>query len=221
MIPVSEAVEAANRLKDQLYFGRVADGDQRASSLFTRLLAWTLNPTGNLDSWGCLSKNPGESGVDGFSDDALCYGSDPSDLNNVIDMIGGAGAPGARLSDARTEPKERRATNLWVRPQKLSLEQMRYLNPAHEELNGGKPPVVVVPPPAGVDYSAAFANLAAQLQAMNFRMDAMDARADDTQARVKDVRETLKNGLAITVEATGSNRLLGSITLKGNGVAKG
>ena len=107
------------------YFDRAATGDQRAASLFARLVAYRLNPTGAADSWGWLTKQPGETQVDGYAEDAIVYGSTPSDLVNVVDLVVGAGAPGARIAWQAGKP--RRPSNTWERPRPLTEAEMDYL----------------------------------------------------------------------------------------------
>lgn len=139
---LNRAVTAARHLEQQGYFERVRQGDQKAASLFARLTAYTLNPSGDGDDYGCLSKSPSETQVDGFAEDAICYTDNPADRMNVVDLINGAGAPGASIGGAA---KERRESNKWVKPVPLSDEQMAYLRP-------GGPPTPQPPQPPGFPY---------------------------------------------------------------------
>lgn len=132
---VNRAVAKANELKAAGYFGRVQQGDQRAASYFVRELAFQLNPNGNPSDYGALSKSPGETQVDGFAEDAICFGNQDADRQNVVDMINGAGAPGASIGGAI---KERRENNRWVKPAALTDDQRSYL------LSGGQP--IPIPP---------------------------------------------------------------------------
>lgn len=135
---LNRAIAAAKSLEAQGYFEKARQGDQKAASLFARHTAYTLNPSGDPDDYGCLSKSPGESQVDGFAEDAICYTDDPADRQNVVDLINGAGAPNASIGGS---VKERRENNKWVRPQALSVEQMTYLR------SGGMPPQPQPPMP--------------------------------------------------------------------------
>jgi hypothetical protein len=140
---LQRAVTAAKLRESQGYFVRAEAGDQRAASLFVRLVADDLNPSGKTTDYGWLSKQPGESQVDGYAEDAIVFGADPADIQNVVDLINGAGAPGASIGGA---VKERRPTNLWVAPKPLTVGELNYL------LEGGVPGPVPppVPPPAPV-----------------------------------------------------------------------
>lgn len=136
---LQRAIAAAHAREAQGYFERARKGDQKAASLFVRLVADDLNPLGVGTGYGWLSKSPGERQVDGFAEDAICYGANPSDLQNVVDLVNGAGAPGATIGGSI---KERRPNNKWVKPQQLTDEEMSYL------LSGGQP--VPIPPPRPV-----------------------------------------------------------------------
>lgn len=128
-IPINafnRAIAMARELESQGYFSRVREGDQRAASYFARLVAHRLNPAGLLSDFGWLSKSPGESQVEGFAEDAIVYSNDESNLENVIDLVNGAGAPGASIGGGI---KPRRPNNRWVKPEPLTDEQMKYLRP--------------------------------------------------------------------------------------------
>ena len=131
---LDRAIAQARVRESQGYFTRVAAGDQVAASLFVRLVAHDLNPQGFTSEYGWLSKTPGETNVDGWAEDAICANADPNDLMNVVDMVNGAGAPGASIGGS---VKQRRPTNRWVRPQPLTDAEVAYL------LEGSQP----VPPP--------------------------------------------------------------------------
>lgn len=140
---LQRAIAAARAREAQGYFARVKAGDQRAASLFARLVANDLNPSGYVNDYGWLSKSPGESQVDGYAEDAICGNADPNDLANVVDLVNGAGAPGASIGGA---VKERRSSNKWVKPLQLTTAELDYL------LAGGQPipshpPEVVQPYP--------------------------------------------------------------------------
>lgn len=126
----------------QGYFEKARSGDQRAASLFARLIAYDVNPTGTGSEVGCLSKTLGETNVDGFAEDAVCCNNAPSDLQNVLDLVNGTGAPNASIPSRVlvSDLKQRRVENLWVKPQPLSAADMGYL------LSGGPPPLPPQPP---------------------------------------------------------------------------
>lgn len=116
----------ANDLVAQGYFERAHDGDERAASLFARLVASTANPTGKSFSWGWLKKTGGGFNVDGFADGAIVYGNDPSDVNNVVKIVTQVGSDHAGIGDA-VQP--RRESDIWFRPQPLSPAELLYLRP--------------------------------------------------------------------------------------------
>lgn len=140
---LKRAITAARKLEAQGYFERVREGSQKAASLFARLVAWELNPAGDPGDFGCLSKSPGESQVDGFAEDAIVYGNDPEDRENVIDLVNGAGAPGASIGGAI---RPRRSHNLWVKPQPLTASQLLFLRPSGEPPPPPPPPTPQYPP---------------------------------------------------------------------------
>lgn len=145
---LQRVADQANVRKSQGYFGRAESGDKRACSLFARLVGCDLNPSGKASDYGWLSKVPPESNEDGYADDALCYTADPSNLLNVVDLINGAGAPGATIPARIDAPKERRSTNLWVKPQPLTAEELSYL------MSGGSPQPPQPPQPTIPSYEA-------------------------------------------------------------------
>ena len=120
-------IDTLRRLEQEGFFERARNGDHRACGLFARLAAFTLNPSGAPAGWGCLRKTGGGQNVEGFAEDAIVLGNDPSNLNNVVDIIGGAGAPGASLGFGGFLP--RRSSDVWERPVPLTAEQMKHLRP--------------------------------------------------------------------------------------------
>jgi hypothetical protein len=121
---LQRAINQAKVRESQGYFTKVKVGDQKAASLFVKLIAFDLNPTGSGADFGWLSKSSGETQVDGFAEDAICFTSDPSNLQNVVDMVNGAGAPNASIGGG---VKERRVNNLWVKPKALTAEELTYI----------------------------------------------------------------------------------------------
>lgn len=209
------AITVARDLESRGYFERVRQGDQRAASYFARLVAYEGNKWGAGDSFGWLSKTHGESQVDGYAEDAIVYGDNPGELENVIDLVNGAGAPGASIGGA---VKPRRENNRWVKPQALSVEQMRYLNPAYD------PAPTPVPTPTPQPPSNELAPIKAQLEALTNVVGSLvvaitELHNDnaDIKNKVSDVRKALSNGLAI--DAQGKIPFAGSVSLKGS--AKG
>lgn len=140
-------LERANRVAKQLeaegFFEKVRAGSQKAASLFARLVAFRLNPRGDESDFGCLSKSPGETQVDGFAEDAIVFSNDPSDLANVVDLVNGAGAEGANIPDTYGT-KPRRSHNRWIKPAALTETQLLFLRPS------GQPPAP--PPPVKPQY---------------------------------------------------------------------
>lgn len=130
------------------YFDKARAGDHRACGLFARLVAYRLNPTGDPNGWGWLTKQPGQKQVEGYSEDGIVYGSDPNDLQNVVDIIIGAGQPNARTA---WQPQPRRANNTWERPRPLTALELNYLKAgsvSHPEPVPAPQPHVCPPPPA-------------------------------------------------------------------------
>lgn len=142
------------QLVEQGYFDRVARGDQRAAGLFTRLAAYALNPNGDPSGWGALRKTGGGHNVEGYSEDAIVLGNDTGNRRNVRDIIGGAGAPGARLQWGGFV--ERRESDIWERPAPLNAEQMAYLRDG-QPAPGPTPPT---PQPAPCDLRPVLDTLA-------------------------------------------------------------
>lgn len=141
MEPLERAITAARAREALGYFAKAKAGDQRAASLFARLVAYDLNPQGSIVEFGWLTKSPAESNVEGYAEDAIVLGNDPAHLSNVIDLINGAGAPGASIGGAW---KPRRPTNLWVAPKPLTAEEFAYLGASQPPV---QPPAPCVFPP--------------------------------------------------------------------------
>lgn len=176
----------ADQVASEGYFTKCANGDIRACSLFARLVAFRLNPTANPSSWGWLSKNPGESGQDGYADDAIVYSADPSNLTNVIDLVGGSGAPGARLQWGGPNP--RRPNNQWVAPRALTSAELEYLKPGA----GGTPTPGPAPPPTpAVNLKPvldALDAISAKVDALTIRVDAVASIADAAREQAEQAK---------------------------------
>jgi hypothetical protein len=123
------SIDVLRNLEANGYFEKARNGDHRACGLFARLAAFSLNPSGDPGGWGCLRKTGGGANVEGYSEDAIVLGSDPNNLHNVVDIIGGAGAPGARLAGSLDGFVNRRTSDVWEAPKALTDEQMSYLKP--------------------------------------------------------------------------------------------
>lgn len=134
---LQRAITAARTREAQGYFTRVKAGDQRAASLFVRLVAHDLNPDRYFGDYGWLTKSPGETQVEGFAEDAICFGADPADLQNAVDMVAGTGAPGASISG---NVMPRRTNNLWYPPEPLTAEELAYLTEGSAPPQTGQPP---------------------------------------------------------------------------------
>jgi len=141
---LKRAENCAKQLEAQGYFHRAKTGDQRAASYFARLTAYTLNPGGHALDYGTLTKPAGGSNVDGYAEDAIVFGNDPTNLMNVVDLVNGAGAPGATIGAGDVKP--RRAQDLWEQPKPLTRAEVEYLlegsAPAFGVPTGGSAPAV-------------------------------------------------------------------------------
>lgn len=122
----AEVRQAANALIEQGFFDKCALGDARACSYFVRLLVYQLNPAGDPSRPGALRKGGGHE-IDGYAEDALALNANPADLFNVVDAVGGTGAPGARFQ--WDGPKPRREHDKWEAPRPLSQAELNYLRP--------------------------------------------------------------------------------------------
>lgn len=132
------AVEIAHALQRTGYFTRVQTGDERAASLFARLVALKANPTGKTSDFGWLRKTGGGFNVEGFADGAIVFGADPNDRHNVLKIVTQIGTDHAGIGDA---DQERREEDIWFKPHSLTFEELRYLNSSHEDgtIPGGLP----------------------------------------------------------------------------------
>jgi hypothetical protein len=99
-------------------------GNGTACFRFVYDLAQSINPTCDPNSWGLLSKNPGEwqctrsgcgnFGGEGFGEDIITHGG----WNPILlwDVIIGAGAPGSILAAVPIPRHDRRPGNNWACP---------------------------------------------------------------------------------------------------------
>lgn len=223
----------AHAVANEGYFDKCGAGEMRACSYFARLVAWRLNPTGDPSSWGWLSKPDGGSNVEGWADDAMVYGQGQ---HNVIDLVGGAGASGARVQWGGPHP--RRPSNLWVAPQPLTKAELDYLKPGSGP--APKPPPVppTVPPVNLQPVLEAVAQLRALVEQLHAKQDAQAAQLaqvgaaavdaatqaaaasagqQGTRNRVEDVLTAVdlaRQALANPPEYSGPAKFSGTLTLK-------
>lgn len=161
MIP--DRSDVVRALEAEGFFERARTGDKRGASLFARLAAYRMNPTGDRSSFGWLRKGGGTM-VDGYAEDAIVYGDGPTTNNNVVDMVVGAGAPGASIG---WQIKPRRVgVDVWEAPRDLTPDEYAYLGGRPTVGTGGAPPP---PPPAATTCryeAAAIAKLTADISAL-------------------------------------------------------
>ncbi len=181
------------------YFTKAEAGDMRGASYFARLVAYRLNPAGDPRSFGWLKKGGG-SNVDGYADDAIVFGSDPNNLQNVIDVVGGSGAPGARPVWNAGEGDRglpRRASDVWDAPRPLTVEQMNYLKAGSGGGGGGG----TGPNPDVQKVLDAIAALLAEVVAnTNTQIASVNARLSGLTVQLASLHEAVAN-LELHVEA--------------------
>ena len=140
-------------------FTRAKAGDDAAASYFVREFVWRVNPGCDPSKPGALRKGGGKN-IDGYAEDAIALNANPADLRNVVDLVGGAGAPGARV--VWGGPVQRRPEDVWECPKALGPREAAYIG-----LGGGSAP----PPP---DPLAAKVNeLVAQIAALTAAIDGL------------------------------------------------
>lgn len=145
---VKRAVEVATTLQQQGYFTRVKQGDETAASYFARLVASTVNPTGNPHDWGWLSKPAGGFNVDGYADGAIVFGNNHADLNNVLKIVTQVGSNNPNAIQIGSSVQPRRTEDVWAMPVPLPAALRSYL------LNGGEPIPIQPPSPSMPSYEA-------------------------------------------------------------------
>jgi hypothetical protein len=188
--PVLEAAEA---LEQQGYFEPCRNGNDHACSYFVRLVVYTVNPKGDPNLPGALRKTAGGKNIDGYAEDAIALNGNPGDLHNVIDLVGGAGASGARLQWGGPHP--RRSSDVWEAPKALSARELAVLKPG----SGGNPPNppsnppnTPIPPATSVNLQPileALAALSAKVDALNIRADGLAAQVGATQEQIRALSE--------------------------------
>lgn len=179
------------------YFERCRSGDGRGCSLFTRAVAARLNPQGDGGGWGWLAKPPGGTQYDGYAEDAMVWTADAGNLRNVVDIVCGSGAPGARPC-APTAFVARRASDTWTAPRPLDASELAYLGVTGSGGGGGGGNPTPTP-----DYSARLSAIEQQLRGLTDLLmgrygtlleqasaEARTAaeRAEDLQRRTEDLK---------------------------------
>ena len=199
------------------YFRACQSGDLDGCAIFTREVIYRLNPNADPNSWGALSKSGGEEGAnsdDGnrYSVDAMVWTANPGNLNNVVDIIGGAGGGNPRAGMGGFV--QRRESNRWVAPHALSANEAAHAcrgvcaNGSGNSGNGGNSGggnQNPNPQPQPVDLSGVIAKLnelIAHVSELNAhigvteqnvaqRLDALDSHLSQVEAQVH------RNGAAI------------------------
>lgn len=144
---VRAAREAANTLVAQGYFRKVKNGDERAASYFSRMVAARANPEGVKSGWGALRKTAGGFNVEGYADGAIVFGDNPTDRKNVLKIVTQVGSHDPNAIGIGSAVQDRRDVDIWEKPVPLSAALGNYL------LDGGTPlpeQPPTPPPPAFV-----------------------------------------------------------------------
>ena len=167
-------------------FDRAAGGDDAAASYFVREFVWRVNPTCDPAKPGALRKGGGKN-IDGYAEDAIALNGNPADLRNVVDLVGGAGAPGARL--VWGGPVQRRSSDVWECPKALGAREAAYIG-LTPGTGGQQPGGGQQPQPTPVDLAPVLAKL-----------DALAATVADLRAVLDEVRSTSANAAAESLHA--------------------
>lgn len=173
----AQAPPDADRVLAQLeaegYFERCRGGDAHACSYFVRLFVYRANPNGNPNSYGALRKTAGGTNVEGYAEDAIALNANSNDFGNVIDLVGGTGAPGARIQWGGPHP--RRASDVWEAPSPLPAHLLSYLRPGGGP--GPSPIPTPIPSPSPVNLQPvldAIARLDALVRELHAKADGQD-----------------------------------------------
>jgi hypothetical protein len=168
-----------------------------------------MNPAGDPNSWGTLRKSGGAN-VEGYSEDAIVFGSDPSNLSNVVDIVGGAGANGARLGWIN---QPRRSGDTWEAPKALTIEQMDYLKSGSHN-SPPQPPIPIPPPSPQVckyalppDYAETLAMIVERLDQVSAAVAEADKHANLALLESQDIQKKLAAGLQLDA----STKFLGAV----------
>jgi hypothetical protein len=144
---VKRATDMAQTLKTQGYFAKVKTGDEKAASYFSRLVASTVNPSGNVNDWGWLAKGGGFN-VEGYADGAIVFGNNPADLRNVLKIVTQVGSSNPNDIQIGSSVQDRRPVDTWEKPVPLPDSIPSYL------LSGGLPVPIPPPTPSVPSYEA-------------------------------------------------------------------
>lgn len=174
-------------------FERARNGDDRAASLFVRAAAYLANPSGDRSGWGWLRKTAGGKNVDGYAEDALVLGSDPNNLFNVYDCVGGAGAPGARLGF--NGPLPRRTSDVWEAPRELSATDAAYINLTGGNGGGGNTGGSGGGS-GGAGHPLDLGSVLAAIDGLAARVAALDQRVTDLDPVVRATHDYARDGRA-------------------------
>lgn len=124
---VKRAVDVAKSLEAQGYFTKVKQGDEKAASYFSRMVASKVNPSGNPNDWGWLSKPAGGFNIEGFADGAIVFGNNPSDLNNVLKIVVQVGSSNPNDIKIGDSVQQRRPQDVWFCPVPLPDSVVSYI----------------------------------------------------------------------------------------------
>ena len=208
------SAEILRQLEREGWFKKVAEGDHRACGLFTRLAAYRLNPTGSTDGWGALRKTGGGRNVEGYSEDAIVLGNDPMNRRNVVDIIGSAGAPGARLNTNLGSFVSRRAEDIWEKPVPLTQEQQEYLMGQTVPTPTPQPTPIPQPlPSTECKFQPCQPCQSQPCQFQAFDAAPLQAQVADLRAKLQELSDRLSNGL----EGEASARWIGTLKFKVKG----
>jgi hypothetical protein len=209
------------QLEAEGYFEVARSGDHRAPSLFARLVAFRLNPTGNPAGWGWLKKGGGKN-VDGYSEDAIVFTADPSNLHNVVDVVAGAGASGARVQ--WNGPVPRRPEDVWEAPRMLTNDELAYLNGRPVEPAPAPTPTPTptpVPTPEPVDLRPVISALqflineiATQrkdLHMLHEQLSNVFDQAANARLEIQDVRKAVDRPLTLEADAGWLGKVRGTV----------
>ena len=203
-------IDILKDLEREGYFEQARNGDHRACGLFARLAAYKLNPAGDPAGWGCLRKTGGGANVEGYSEDAIVFGNDQSNVTNVVDIIVGAGQPGASLGWGVWRPgtDQRRSSDVWERPRMLTSEQMYHLRPNGEPVPPPVPIPVPVPPPAQTCRYQAI-----NLEGIVTILERLHADVREMRAELADLTARLEQGAVIDANAKYLGAVRGTVRL--------
>lgn len=141
---VKRATDTAHVLESQGYFAKAKSGDEKGASYFARLVASTVNPSGNPHDWGWLRKTGGGFNVEGYADGAIVFGNDPANLFNVLKIVTQVGSPDPNAIQIGDAVQQRRDTDIWEVPIPVPESLTAYLGGSHP--TPPQPPQATQPP---------------------------------------------------------------------------